>query len=152
MPLRADDLTAGDTGWIALPLLGVVPSSCAGVPALTLGTSIDTVAQPLGGLPTTLPVRVFEVMQARLYSSSGSTWLGARSVSAGEVIQPIAGPFELPASHFVPRDSSGNPTGSSVATRSITVTLSGQRTRWQGGGGLVAESASVHLVPANLGP
>lgn len=152
LPLRADDPLAGDTGWIALPLLGVHSTTCAGSPALALGTSIDTAAHPLAGLPGSLPVRIFEVMQTRLYASSGSIWLGARSVSAGEVIQPIAGPFDLPASRFEPRDSTGAPTPSAAATRSIGVTLAGQRSHWQGGGGITAESASVLLVPVNLGP
>lgn len=152
LPLRADDPQAGDTGWLALPLLAVQPTTCGGSPAVALLTGIDTLVHPLSGLPGRLPVRVFEVMQARLYASAGSIWLGARSVSAGEVIQPIAGPFELPASRFAPRDSSGNPTASAAATRSIGVILSGQRVRWHGGGGVVAESAYVQLTPANLGP
>lgn len=152
LPLRADDPQAGDTGWIALPLLGVQPTTCGGSPAVALLTGIDTLVHPLAGLPGRLPVRVFEVMQARLYASAGSTWLGARSVSAGEVIQPIAGPFELPASRFVARDSSGNPAASAAATRSIGVILSGLRSRWHGGGGVVVDSASVQLSPANLGP
>ena len=40
-----------------------------------------------------VPLRVFEVMELRFYPSGGSWWLGARSVSAGENIQPVAGPF-----------------------------------------------------------
>ncbi|MDX2122979.1 MAG: hypothetical protein SF070_18210 [Gemmatimonadota bacterium] len=152
LPLRADDALAGDTGWTALPLLGVHPTTCGGRPAIALVTAVDTLAHPITGAPATLPVRVFEVMQTRLYASAGSIWLGARSVSAGEVIQPVAGPFELPASRFVPRDSSGLPTAAAAATRSVRVSLSGQRARWQGGGGVVVDSAYVELVPANLGP
>ena len=39
------------------------------------------------------PVKLTEVMQARYYTSGGKSWLGLRSVSTGEAIQPLAGPL-----------------------------------------------------------
>jgi len=40
------------------------------------------------------PVRLFEVMELKAYrNGTGEDWLGIRSVSAGETIQPIVGPL-----------------------------------------------------------
>jgi hypothetical protein len=39
------------------------------------------------------PVRIYEIMELRAYQSGGQWWLGARSVSSGEAIQPLAGPL-----------------------------------------------------------
>jgi len=39
-------------------------------------------------------VRIVELMELKAYQSEGQWWLGARSVSAGEAIQPVAGPLE----------------------------------------------------------
>ena len=40
------------------------------------------------------PVRFFEVMEYSLYQTGGRSWLGARSLTAGEVApQPVLGPL-----------------------------------------------------------
>jgi hypothetical protein len=40
------------------------------------------------------PVRIYEVEELSLYVNGGQSWLGARSVSAGEVSpQPLLGPL-----------------------------------------------------------
>ena len=104
--LRADRMPqpggpeGADTAALVLPITSVTNSTCGGAAALALGTLIDTLAYPLHALPPGIGLRLFEVMQARLYASLGSGWLGARSVSAGEVVQPLAGPFTLAASRF----------------------------------------------------
>ena len=105
-----DSLQVARGGWLALPLLGVGSATCGGGPAVRLITAIDTVSTPLASLPALPPVRIFEVMQARFYASLGSWWLGARSESAGETIQPLAGPFESAGSPFGYRDSLQQPT------------------------------------------
>jgi len=86
------DSIPGRGAWSVLPLLGVGAASCGGVPALSLTTRIDSASLP--GLPPLVPVRTFEVMQLRLYLSLGEWWLGARSESAREGVQPLAGPLE----------------------------------------------------------
>jgi hypothetical protein len=50
-------------------------------------------------------------MQIKLYQSQGNYWLGARSVSAGEVIQPVLGPLDNNGLSFAFRDSAGGSPG-----------------------------------------
>jgi type II secretory pathway pseudopilin PulG len=81
-----------DDSWVPLVLTNVSKASAcpAGVgPGITLTTSPNAA---LEGLTNGTPVRIFEIMQLKLYRSEGNSWLGARSVSAGESIQPIVGP------------------------------------------------------------
>jgi len=142
---------AGDA-WLALPVLGVGGTTCGGVPALRLLTAIDTTATPLGSLARLAPVRLFESMQARLYPSLGAWWLGARSESAGETLQPLAGPFMAGGASFSFRDSLLQPTLVAGAVRSIEVELAGRWSGWTGGGTARPDSARRTLFPRNLAP
>jgi hypothetical protein len=84
--------TDGDDSWLGLPIVDVATSAaCPGAvgPGITLTTSAALPAD----LPTGTPVRIYEVMELRSYQSEGRSWLGARSVGAGEAIQPVAGPL-----------------------------------------------------------
>src|SRR5262245_7526406 len=56
------------------------------------------------------PVLVTEVMELRGYESGGEWWIGARSVSAGEVIQPALGPIAGNGLRIVAFDSARTPT------------------------------------------
>lgn len=143
-----DDPLRPESSWVALPLTAVGSGTCGGQPAVSLGTVIDTLAVPLPPVPA--PVRLFEVMQARLYASGGSGWLGARSVSAGEVIQPLAGPFDLAGSRLEAQDSAGVPTLVPATARTFFLRVAGTHAGWPAGAGLVAETAAVSLTPANL--
>jgi hypothetical protein len=148
-----DSLLGLPGGWVSAPLLAVRNGACGASPAWDLVTVIDTSRFPLRGQPTLVPIRLFEVMQVRLYRSSGATWLGARSVSAGELIQPLAGPFTLARSGFLLLDSLGAPSPSPVSTRQIGVRLSGPWSGWQRNGGAAPEeSTSVMILPGNLRP
>ena len=99
------DSMPGSGVWVALPILAVGESRCAGRPALSLATRIETAS--LAGLPPLVPARTFEVMQLRLYRSLGEWWLGARSESAGEGLQPLAGPLERQGVQLSYRDANG---------------------------------------------
>lgn len=143
-----DDPLPAESAWAALPLTSVGAGSCGGLAATVLGTAIDTSVLPLPLLPA--PLRVFEVMQLRLYASGGSGWLGARSVSAGEVIQPLAGPFDLAASRLEARDSTGLPTTTPGAARALLARLAGSHAGWSAAGGTVAETAGITITPGNL--
>ena len=57
------------------------------------GVRLTIPAIALSGLEAGTPVRVTEVMELRLYLSEGKSWLGMRSVSAGEAVQPVLGPL-----------------------------------------------------------
>jgi len=150
--LGADAALAAPGGWVAAPILAVQNGACGSGQALRLVTLIDTTRVSLAGLPVRVPARVFEVMQTRFYRSSGATWLGARSVSAGEIIQPLAGPFTLARSGFILRDSAGGGATTTAATRQIEIGVSGPWSGWGGTGLAPDESTAVTLTPGNLHP
>lgn len=150
LSLIPDDPRRADTVGVVLPIISVAIAACGGAPALALGTAIDTLAHPLHGLPAGIGGRFFEVMQVRFYTSLGSGWLGARSVSAGEVIQPLAGPFTPGGSRFAGWDSAGAPTLSLAQIHSLGAILAGTRGHWPAAAGSVAESTMVRVAPANV--
>lgn len=115
--------TGSDDRWIHLPILSVGGSSCGGVSALALGTVLDTVQFPPSGFAALAPVRTFEIMQVKLYQSGSDYWLGARSVSAGETIQPLTGPLARNGLELTYLDSAGSATTVSENVRSIGITL-----------------------------
>lgn len=114
-----------DDAWLPLPLTQVSSTApCpGGGPGITLTVPSATV---LAEVPAGTPVRISEVMELKLYRSDGKSWLGARSVSAGEVIQPVLGPladangFQL---EYLGR--TGSPTSDMTAVKSIRITLRG---------------------------
>ncbi len=87
-----------------------------GAPGLVVPSS------PGAGL-SGVPIRVFEVMELRLYSSAGLWWLGARSVSSGETIQPVAGPLTSDGFVLQLLDADGMSTGSTLLARLVQVRL-----------------------------
>jgi len=137
--------------WIARPIQAVATGgSCEGQPALQITVPLDSMA--IGTrllLPT--PVRVFEVLEVRGYVQSGALWLGARSVSGGESIQPVAGPFLAGGITFSPLDRSGGPAGDPRLVAAIGVRLVARTERPVGfiGGpgdrGYAADSLSFRL-------
>jgi hypothetical protein len=138
--------------WLLAPVAGVTRTTCDGRPALRLTTALDSTRLRDGAPPALVPIRTFEVMQARLYSSLGAWWLGVRSVSAGETFQPVAGPFEGAGSQFRYFDSAGAGTLVPVAVRAISITLSGRAAGWNGVPAALRDSAQLVLHPVNLWP
>jgi hypothetical protein len=94
------------------------------------------------------PVRLFEVMELRYYRAEGKSWLGMRSVSRGEVIQPVVGPLAdssaaLRGFTLAYLDRSDAPTALMTEVRSILVALLGvtaQPVRSGNAGHLAADS------------
>jgi prepilin-type N-terminal cleavage/methylation domain-containing protein len=85
------DLSTDDT-WLPITITGVAASTCGGVAAYSLTIS-PTVAE-LPSLPLLTPVRLFELMQLSLYANAGQSWLGAQSISGGDLApQPLLGPL-----------------------------------------------------------
>ena len=140
-----DPAAAADDRWLPLALSSVAPSRCGAEPALALRVALDTIAAPLAAIPVGAPVRLFEVMQLRLYSSAGSWWLGARSVSAGETLQPLLGPLLPGGFALTYLDSAGTRTTSADRVRSIELTVRGtsDSVRVAGGTGVVALQDSL---------
>jgi prepilin-type N-terminal cleavage/methylation domain-containing protein len=122
--------TASDDRWTIVRITGIDSSStCGGAPALALATRIDTIANPLSAFVLDAPVRTFEIMELGPVLAGGHNWLGARSVSAGESLTPVAGPITIAGLSFAYFDSLGNVTGIRSRVRSIRITLRGQ-TDW----------------------
>ncbi len=120
---------AGDSSplpvWISLPITGVsttiaCPGNFPGV-TLTVGPSAF-----LGGRPAGTPVRIYEHMELRMYTSEEKFWLGTRSLGTGEVIQPLFGPLsEEDGFRLAYLDRSARPTVSPSAIRSIEISVHG---------------------------
>jgi prepilin-type N-terminal cleavage/methylation domain-containing protein len=115
--------TSVDDRWIHLPVQSIGISSCGGAAALQLATAIDTVTFPLQRFAALAPLRSFEVMQIKLYQSGGEYWLGARSVSAGETIQPLTGPLTRNGLQLSYQDSLGGVPTAADQIRSIGIVL-----------------------------
>jgi prepilin-type N-terminal cleavage/methylation domain-containing protein len=118
--------TETDDAWLPVAITDVsTASACPG----TMGAGI-TLTTPntatLVGLPVGTPVRFYEVMELKLHQSDGKSWLGARSISAGEAIQPVLGPLSdgngLQLEYL---DAAGLATADLTAIKSIRITIRG---------------------------
>jgi type II secretory pathway pseudopilin PulG len=88
-----DAASDSDDTWLEVGIVSV--SSAASCPG-TLGPGITLTLLPtpsLSGLSAGTPVRIIEPMELKVYHSEGKAWLGIRSLSTGEAIQPLAGPL-----------------------------------------------------------
>ncbi len=123
-----DPTTSGDDAWISLPINSISASTCLdGSAALRLST---TAGLPLAEIQfPDAPVRTFEIMELAPVLAGGHNWLGARSITAGEALTPVAGPITVAGLTFAYLDRDGNITGSRANIRSIRITLRGQ-TDW----------------------
>ncbi|MEP7227397.1 MAG: prepilin-type N-terminal cleavage/methylation domain-containing protein [Gemmatimonadales bacterium] len=128
-----DSAAAGAAdSWLGTNIVSVATvSPCPGAlgPGITLTVPAGaSVAGPEIGTP----VRIAEVMELRLYESEGRSWLGARSVSSGEAIQPLVGPLTKGNGFGLEYlDASGTPSIDRTSIRSIRITLRGTT---EGGG------------------
>jgi prepilin-type N-terminal cleavage/methylation domain-containing protein len=126
--ILSEDSTAAvaEDSWLATSIVSVgTGSPCPGAlgPGITLTVPAGaSVAVPEIGTP----VRVAEVMELRLYESEGKSWLGARSVSSGETIQPLVGPLTEGSGFGLEYlDATGIPTLDRTSIRSIRITVRG---------------------------
>lgn len=126
-----------DTLEVLQPAAGVVPATWfrAGVTGppraaqcLDGGAALALPVAPVPPVADDSPIRTWEVMEVRGYVSGSETWLGARSLSAGEAIQPVAGPLTGSGLLFEYLDSASVPTADRASVRTIVVTL------WSRGG------------------
>jgi len=138
--------------WVPGPVTGVGRSACDGRAALRLTTQLDTTRLAPAPRPAQLPVLLSEHRQLRFYSSLGDWWLGARSVSSSEGIQPLAGPFAGPRPPFSYRDSTGAPAPDPARVRQIVMSLAGEAAAWSSPGARFRDSLTFIVTPANLSP
>jgi len=136
--------------WVASGIQSVSGAQCAAEPAIRLTGDSTALAGVVLPVPGVLPVKTFEVMEARLYYSGGRRWLGARSVSAGEGIQPLAGPFEAGA-RFELRDAAGLPATVSSA-QSLLPLMEAERPAWSRSPSVQLDTVLAPLFPRNLAP
>ncbi len=113
-----------EDSWLRVRISTVATGpSCPGGhgPGITMNLSASLTELPEPGTP----VRLSEVMELRLYQADGEWWLGARSVSSGESIQPLVGPLAPGGFRLEYMDVHGNGTIDSRAVRRIRFTLRG---------------------------
>ena len=94
--VEGDPATGADDAWVHAGITSVGSALCDdGSPAVALAVGFAGVAG--AAAPTKMavggPVRFFEVMELRYYRSTGKSWLGSRSITAGGVIEPMLGPL-----------------------------------------------------------
>jgi prepilin-type N-terminal cleavage/methylation domain-containing protein len=120
-----DPYQEDDDSWLPVRLTAAATGNVC--PGAAAGITLTTVASAsLPGLEVGTPVRIYEVVELKLHVADGRSWLGARSISAGDAVQPVLGPlldgngFEL---EYL--DGTGTPTGDETAIKSIQVTVRG---------------------------
>lgn len=122
-----DSAAAGaEDSWLGTSIVSVATGhACPGAlgPGITL--TVPAIAS-VAGLEAGTPVRIMEVMELRLYESEGRSWLGARSVSSGEAIQPLVGPLTNGSGFRLEYlDATGTPTADRTSIKSIRIALRG---------------------------
>ncbi len=129
-PDRADD-----DRWAALPVSRTGSGTCGTAPAIVVETALmglDPARVVVGG-----PVRSFEVMQVKRYAQGGQHWLGLRSVTSGESIQPLIGPLAPDGLRLRYLDGMGAETGDPSRVRLVEIAveaISGRAVAPLGGG------------------
>jgi prepilin-type N-terminal cleavage/methylation domain-containing protein len=113
-----------DDTWLPLAIADVSATArcpSGGEPGITLAVSNGAA---LVDAPPGTPVRISEIMEVRLYRSEGKSWLGARSISAEEAIQPLLGPLRNDDGFRLEYlSAAGDPTWDPDVVESIRITL-----------------------------
>ncbi len=126
--LEADPDSAADDGWTRARVTGVANGTCAdGTRAIALSTAWESPAladAAMGRIAVGGPVRIFEIMEIQYYPQDGKMWLGMRSLSRGEVIQPLVGPLTAFSLGYLDRD--GRSTAVLTDVRVISLALRGE--------------------------
>jgi prepilin-type N-terminal cleavage/methylation domain-containing protein len=139
--------SGASSSWIPFAITAVslgAPCPGTGGPGITLTLRG---ANSLAELPSGTPVRIYEIMEVALYQSGGQSWLGARSLSSGESIQPLFGPLS-PSDGFglAYLDAAGVPTGLGAAVKSIRITVHGVSEAAPSPGGLDQHGAGEEMT------
>lgn len=120
-----DPEAATDDSWLPASVVSV---STSGSCPLSQGPGISlTLAGAVpSNLPEGTPVRITEIMELKLYRSGDQSWLGARSVSSAEAIQPLIGPLvHVDGFQLEYLDGRGVPTADRTDIKSIRGKLRG---------------------------
>ncbi len=147
-----DTLLTSDDQWVqagvtATPATATCPDGSA---ALTLTVPSLTVAD----YHVPGPIRFFELMQLAIVTTGGRQYLGARSISAGNALQPVAGPITSGGLQFVFRDQNGAVTAVPAAVRAIDLTVRSQSSKpvkrlYGNTSGLMTDSLALRVLVRN---
>jgi prepilin-type N-terminal cleavage/methylation domain-containing protein len=133
--VEKDPVVSSDDKWKAFPITSVTSgATCGGAAAYALGTSLDSASNVDAVVDA--PMRTFEIMELAPVTLSGVDFLGARSVSAGQSLEPVAGPLQTGGLAFAYFDSLGNSTTTRKDVRSISITMRGRSDRSVRAGGV----------------
>jgi prepilin-type N-terminal cleavage/methylation domain-containing protein len=112
-----------DDSWLQVDITAAVaPANACGAAA---GYLLTVEAIP-AAVPVNTPVRLFELMRLELYAEDGQWWMGAQSVSAGEIEpQPMLGPLTDDGFALVYLDAAGAETADLTAIKSVRLTVRG---------------------------
>ncbi len=99
----AGDSTAAVDAWLPLPLTqGPFAGTCpGGGPGWRWVSALDTATARVRRIAVPSVVRTFELLGYRLYGSGGTWQIGEEGLSAGAIIQPVAGPLSPAGLDFV---------------------------------------------------
>lgn len=126
-----EESLASDDQWVAAGIAGTGNANCPDGAAGTLLTLAAPSAAYTNALPLMefdAPVRTFERMELALYAADGRSWLGARSISAGEPsLQPVLGPLVAGTGLLMTYHATGGAITSTIADmREIQIKLFGE--------------------------
>jgi prepilin-type N-terminal cleavage/methylation domain-containing protein len=142
--------TDADDSWLSVAITGVSTSNgCLGPenPGITLTVS-GTPSLP--SLAAGTPVRVYEVMELKLYKVDASSWLGARSVNTGEAVQPLVGPLsDRDGFQLEYLNSLGSPTTDVASIQSIGISIQGTATEHDEHGSVPEEELLTRITLRN---
>jgi hypothetical protein len=117
--------TPADSDWVPVAVTSVsTAGTCpGGKAAITLAASSS---MSLGTLTPGTPVRIYEPAELALYQSEAKSWLGMRSLTSGEAIQPLFGPLaQSEGFRLEYADAAGLATTDPGAVKSITISIRG---------------------------
>lgn len=145
---------SGPERWAAAALdAGPLSGSCPdGTPALVLPARLA--ALDLAAVGAGSPVRVFEPMELRAYTSGGAEWIGVRSLTSAGTIQPLAGPLAASGVRFGWFSRAGAPVSGPGAVARAGIQINGLTERAGGVGiarvaGARGDSASGAVLLRN---
>jgi prepilin-type N-terminal cleavage/methylation domain-containing protein len=143
-----DSAAGSEDTWVAVKIAGIATTlACpGGAPGITLTLAASPSPLPL---ENGTPVRLAEPMELRLYEADKIWWLGARSVTTGEAIQPLVGPLAREGFRLEYLDRLGAPTIDRTAIRSIRVTIRAIEAAAEATRPLIEEELTTHIALRN---
>jgi len=147
-----DTLLTSDDQWVQAPVLG--PPTNSTCPDGTAALSITTPSLTVADYHVPGPIRIFELMELAIVTTGGRQYLGARSISGSNSLEPVVGPITAAGLQFVYRNQAGAVTTTPSAVRTIDLTVRSQTARpvnrlGGGSGSLLTYSLALRVLIRN---